>query len=102
MKRRQFITLLSGAAPAFILLPSNSLFRSLDPEIQRRRFPAVLCDLVLDSLPFVERTQAGTLDRRDMNKHVPAATTLRLNETIALSWIEPLHRTARHCRSPNW
>jgi hypothetical protein len=26
---------------------------------------------------------------------------LRLNESIALGWIKPLHRAARHCRSPN-
>src|SRR5258708_39924370 len=32
--------------------------------------------------------------------HVSAAA-LRLNKSIALSRIEPFHRAARHCRSPN-
>jgi hypothetical protein len=49
-------------------------------------------DLIFDLLPFVERAQSGALDSGDMNKYVPAATALRLNETIALGWIEPLHR----------
>ena len=33
----------------------------------RRCFPAILFDLVLELLPFVERAQAGTLHSRDMN-----------------------------------
>jgi hypothetical protein len=65
------------------LLLRNSLIGSLDPEIYRRRFPAILFDLVLNSLAFIERAQAGTLHSRDMDKHIPAATALRLNETIA-------------------
>ena len=75
--------------------------RSLDLEVHRRCFSAVLFDLILDLLPFIERAQSGSLNSGDMNKHIPAAATLRLNESIALSRIEPLHGAARHCRSPN-
>src|SRR5262249_10898276 len=75
------------------------LMGSLDLKIHRRRFPAVLLDLILDVLPFVERTQSCALDCGDVDEHVLAAT-LRLNESIALIRIEPLHRAARHCRSP--
>src|SRR5439155_14185281 len=74
--------------------------RSLDLEIHRRCFSAVLFDLILDLLPFIERAQSGALNSGDMNKHVPAATALRLNEPIPLGRIEPLHRAACHCRSP--
>jgi hypothetical protein len=74
--------------------------RSFDLEIHRRCFSAVLFDLILDLLPLVERAQSSTFDCRDVDKHVSAAA-LRLNKSIALSRIEPLHRAARHCRSPN-
>ena len=69
--------------------------RLLNPEIHRRCFPAVLFDLILDLLPFVERAQSGALNSGDVHKHIPAAA-LWLNETIALGWIEPLHRAVRH------
>src|SRR6266498_5576845 len=74
--------------------------RSLDLEIHRRCFSAVLFDLILDLLPFIERAQSSALDCGDVDEHVFAAR-LRLNKSIALSRIEPLHRAARHCRSPN-
>src|SRR5215813_1646000 len=77
---------------------SNALTPGL-AEVHRRCFPAVLFDLILDVLPFVERAQSCALDCGDMDEHVLAAT-LRLNESIALGRIEPLHRAARHCRSP--
>ena len=70
-----------------------------DPEITADVLPAVLFDLILDVLPFIERAQSGALDGGHVDEHVPAAR-LRLNETIALGRIEPLHRAARHCRSP--
>src|SRR5262245_59343051 len=69
---------------------------SLDLEIHGRCFSAVLFDLILDVLPFIERAQPSALNSGDMNEHVPAAA-LRLNESIALRRIEPLHRAARHC-----
>src|SRR5207244_6789490 len=78
----------------------NSRIRSLDLEIHRRCFSAVLFDLILDLLPFIERTQSSALDCGDVDEHVLAATALRLNESIALGRIEPLHRAARHYRSP--
>jgi len=65
--------------------------RSLDLEIHRRCFSAVLFDLILDLLPFIERTQSSALDCGDVDEHVLAATALRLNESIALGRIEPLH-----------
>src|SRR2546429_7481223 len=74
--------------------------RSLDLEIHRRCFSAVLFDLILDLLPLVERAQSSTFDCRDVYKHVSAAA-LRLSKSIAFSRIEPFHRAARHCRSPN-
>src|SRR6266540_4415237 len=75
--------------------------RSLDLEINRRCLPAVLFELILDLLSFIKRAQSGALDRGDMHEHVLAAATLRLNESIAFGRVEPLHRAARHCRSPN-
>ena len=38
---------------------------------------------------------ARFLDRRDMDEHV-AAAAVRLDESIALYWIKPLHRPHRH------
>src|SRR6266478_5565181 len=78
----------------------SSETRSRDLEIHRRCFSAVLFHLILDLLPLVERAQSSTFDCRDVDKHVSAAA-LRLNKSIALSRIEPFHRAARHCRSPN-
>src|SRR5262249_51120035 len=71
---------------------------SLDLEIHRRCFPAVLFDLILDVLPFIEGGQSSALDCGDVDEHILAACLL--NESIALGRIEPLHRAARHCRSP--
>src|SRR5262245_6254362 len=73
---------------------------SLDLEIHRRCFSAVLFNLILDLLPFIERAQSSALNSGDMDKHVPAATALRLNESVALGWIEPLHRAACHFDLP--
>jgi hypothetical protein len=67
------------------------------PEVHRGRFPAVFLDLELDLLTFIERAQSGALDGGDMHKDIPASTC-GLNETIALLRVEPLHRSARHCR----
>ena len=67
------------------------------PEVHRGRFPAVLLDLELDLLTFIERAQSGALDGRDVHENVPASTC-GLNETITLLRVEPLHRAARHRR----
>ena len=45
--------------------------RSLDLEIHRRCFSAVLFDLILDLLPLIERAQSSALDSRDVDKHIP-------------------------------
>src|SRR4029077_20908781 len=66
-------------------------------EVHRGRFPAVLLDLELDLLTFIERTQSGALDGGDVHEDIPASVC-GLNETIALLRVEPLHRSARHCR----
>src|SRR6478752_7459000 len=52
--------------------------------------------LVFDDLPLIETAEAGSFDRRDVDKHISAAATLRLNEPIALGRIEPLHGAFRH------
>src|SRR5262249_49053167 len=62
--------------------------RSARFEIVRRLLAAVAD--VFDHLTLVERVQAGTLDRGDMDEYVSAAA-LRLNESIALRRIEPFH-----------
>src|SRR5215475_10280168 len=64
-------------------------------EILRRLLAAVADQLVLDHLTFVERGQAGALDRGDMDEYVFAAV-LRLNESIALGRIEPFHGASSH------
>ena len=67
------------------------------PEVHRGRFSTVLLDLELDLLTFVERAQSGALDGGDVHEDIPASIC-GLNETIALLRVEPLHRSARHCR----
>src|SRR5262249_8837585 len=68
--------------------------RSLDLEIHRRCFAAVLFDLILDVLPFIERAQSGALDGGHVYEHL-AAARLRLKENIALDRIAPHHHAAR-------
>src|SRR5262249_49894902 len=79
---------------------SETRGRLLNLEIHRRCFPAVLLDLVLEVLPFIERAQSSALDRGDVDKYI-FATCLRLDKTIALGRIEPLHGAARHYDLPN-
>src|SRR6266545_2784258 len=74
--------------------------RSLDLEIHRRCFPAVLFDLILDLLPLIERAQSSTFDCRDVNKDI-SAPALRLNKSIAFGRIEPFNAACRHSRSPD-
>src|SRR5262249_9791704 len=69
--------------------------RSTRLQILRRLLAAVTDDFVFDNLTLVEGAQAGTLDRGDMDEHVPAAA-LGLNESIALRRIEPFHGASRH------
>jgi hypothetical protein len=53
--------------------------------------------LEADFLPVAQSAQARALDRRDVNERIPRSV-LRLNETIALPAVEPLHGSDRHCR----
>ena len=58
--------------------------RSTGFEIVRRLLAAVADHFIFDHLTLVERVQAGTLDRGDMDEYVSAAG-LRLNESIPSS-----------------
>jgi uncharacterized heparinase superfamily protein len=67
------------------------------PEIHCGRFPAVVLDLELDLLTFIERAQSSALDSRDVHEYISAAAC-RLNKAVAFLRVEPLHRAGRHCR----
>src|SRR6266496_3834990 len=54
-------------------------------------------NFVLNDLPLVESAQAGTLDRGKVDEHILAAA-LRLNESVALGRVEPLHSSCGHLR----
>ena len=69
---------------------------ALNLEVLSRSFAPVRDFLVFDDLPLIETAEAGSFDRRDVDKHISAAATLRLNEPIALGRIEPLHGAFRH------
>jgi hypothetical protein len=49
-----------------------------------------------DDLPLIKAAQPGSLDRRDMDEHVLAAS-LGLNKSVAFLRIEPLHGAFSHC-----
>src|SRR6516164_3560261 len=72
----------------------------LNLEIHRGCFPVVLFDLIIEVLPFIERAQSSALDRGDVDEYVFAAG-LRLDESVALRRIEPLHGAARHFDLPS-
>src|SRR5258707_4514988 len=67
-----------------------TLLRSARFEIVRGLLAAVADHLVFDRLDLVERTQAGPLDRGDMDEHVSAGVLL-LNQAITHRQDEPLH-----------
>ena len=50
---------------------------------------------IFNHLPLIETAEAGSFDRGDVDEHIFAAT-LRLNKSISLLRIEPLHGTFRH------
>ena len=60
----------------------HSADRSLDLEIHRRCFAAVLFDLILEVLPFIERGQSSALNRGDVDEYVFAAC-LRLDKSVS-------------------
>src|SRR5258708_25205609 len=68
---------------------------ALDLEISRRLLAAIGHDLIFHLLSFIERAQARAFDRRNMDEHVLPAC-LRLNESVTLLRVEPLHRPERH------
>src|SRR6185312_2619283 len=70
--------------------------RSLDLEVLRGRLSAILDELVLNGLSFVQRAKSGAFNSRDVHKHILPAF-LRLDEAIALRRIEPLNGALRHC-----
>src|SRR5579863_9161455 len=73
---------------------------ALNLEVLSRRLALVRDFFVFDDLPFIETAEACSLDRRDMDKNIFAAA-LRLNESVALLRIEPLHGTFSHQPAPN-
>jgi hypothetical protein len=87
-----------GSAPGTD--PPNSPRSVLDLEILRRRFALVRHLVVVDNLPLVQAAEAGLLDGRDMHKYVLSAASLRLNKSVPLLRIEPLHGAACHSISP--
>src|SRR5215471_21138401 len=72
----------------------------LNLEIHRGCFPVVLFDLILEVLPFIERAQSSALDRGDVDEYIFAAC-LRLDKSVALRRIEPLHGAARQFDLPS-
>jgi hypothetical protein len=62
------------------------------------RFTATLLDLGFNLLSLVECAKARALHCRDVNEYISTATStaLRLNETVALLRVEPLHGACRH------
>ena len=69
--------------------------RSLDLEVLRGCLSAILDELELNGLAFVQCAKAGTFNRRDVNEHILPAF-LRLDEAIAFRRIEPLYGALRH------
>jgi hypothetical protein len=53
---------------------------ALNLEVLSRSFAPVRDFLVFHDLPLIENAEAGSFDRRDVDKHISAAATLRLNE----------------------
>jgi hypothetical protein len=68
---------------------------ALNLQILCRRFTPVRDFLVFDDLSLIETTKTGSLDCRNVDKHIFAAA-LRLNESIPFLRIEPLHSTLGH------
>src|SRR6266545_2835003 len=87
----------SSAARAVKLLMKVS--RSARLEILRRLLAAVADHFILEHLTFVERGQAGALDRGDVDEYVFAAV-LRRNEPITFRRVEPFHRASSHSWPP--
>src|ERR1700682_6107265 len=64
-----------------------------------RFLAAVRHNVVTDLGALVQSAKPGFLDRRDVHEHILAAA-VRLNETIALLPVKPLHCSCRQVESP--
>src|SRR5262249_61330569 len=69
-------------------------------EILRGCLAAIGHELVLDSLPLVERVETSALDRRDVDEDV-LFSARGPNEPVAFSWIEPFDGALLHRLSPS-
>ena len=76
---------------------NQSFFAMALPDLQvfRRFLAAVSDNFVFDLLALIEGAQASALNRRDVHEHILAAR-LRLDESVALRRVEPLHSTGSH------
>jgi hypothetical protein len=63
---------------------------------------AIVGYFIFHLLTFAQRAQSGSLDRGNVYEYVFAATPGRLDKTIPLRRIEPLHSTCRHVTSPGY
>jgi len=79
------------------VLPAAALAGSSDSLQVRRRGLALLAslDVEADLLAFIEASQAGALDGRDMDKDI-LRPVVRLDEAVPLLGIEPFDRAFRH------
>src|SRR5437879_2644087 len=78
---------------------SNSPRSALNLKILCRRFSLIRDFFVFDDLPLVQSAETSPLDRRDMDKHIFSGPTLRLNKSVALCRVEPLHSAFSHFAS---
>jgi len=69
------------------------------PQIFCRHLAAAFLLFVTDLSALVEGTQASPFHRRDVHENILAAA-VRLDKSISLSRIEPLHSTYRHVLLP--
>src|SRR5262249_24097452 len=60
-----------------------------------RFLPAIAHHFVLNDLPLIESAQSSTFDGGNVDEHILAAP-LRLNESVALGRVEPLHGSRGH------
>ena len=68
----------------------SAAISALNLNILCRCFALIRDFLVFDNLPFIETGEAGSLDSRDMDKHIFAAA-LRLNKSVSFLRIEPFY-----------
>jgi hypothetical protein len=71
--------------------------KSDSAQILSRRLAALWIGNNVESnlLPLIEAVHPGALDLLDVHEDILAAT-IRLDESVAFVWIEPLHRALSH------